>query len=368
MEARHKAGLSVAIVVVLVTHFLLIRTASAQPSPSQALPVRVVVKTFVPFVITDHGDVRGFSIDLLREISARAGFSYEIQEVATVQAQLDAVEAGRADMAVAGISITSEREKHVDFSQPIYNSGLQILVLETGSQSTLRKFMNVLSSPGLRQLIGFLVIVILAVAHVVWLVERRRNPDFPKGYVRGIWEGCWWAAVTMATVGYGDKPPTSIVGRMLAIFWMFAAIIIVANLTASISSSLTVRELQGTINSPSDLLGKRVATVRGTTSAQYLSSMQLTPVEEDKIVDAYWQLENRYVDAVVFDAPVLRNYAHTDGQGKVRVVGPVFQPQDYGIAIKEGSLLTEIVNRSLLKIKEDGTYRQIYERWFGPVE
>jgi ABC-type amino acid transport substrate-binding protein len=172
----------------------------------------------------------------------------------------------------------------------------------------------------------------------------------------------------MATVGYGDQPPKSVVGRMLAIFWMFAAIIIVANLTASISSNLTVQELRGSINGPEDLIGKRVATVRGTTASQYLSSVQLTAVDVDTIDDAYRHLKGNEVDAVVFDSPILRNYAVSGGEGRVRVVGPVFRREDYGIAMVLGSPYRLAINRALLQVMEDGTYGQIHLRWFGSSE
>ncbi len=365
---RRKAVGAAVIIVVLVPQCLLLRSSWAQADAPPDRPALVVVKRFVPLVITDGGEVRGFSIDLFREVAKRAGLDYEFQEVGTVEAQVNAVSTGEADLAVAGISITSGREAMVDFSHPIYNSGLQILVSDTATSSTASKFKGILFSPGLRQLVLALMAVILVVAHVVWLVERRRNPDFPRGYFRGVWEGCWWAAVTMATVGYGDQPPRSAVGRILAIFWMFAAIVIVANLTASISSTLTVRELQGSINGPDDLFGKRVATVRGTTSAHYLSSVEINAVEVDSIDDAYPLLEDKKVEAIVFDSPVLRNFAASGGRGKARVVGPLFQREDYGIAMAQGSPYRQVINQSLLTIIEDGTYAQIRQRWFGPAE
>jgi polar amino acid transport system substrate-binding protein len=343
-------------------HLVFPPAALAQQDPTA--PAQVVVKRLEPFVVTDGRNFRGFSIDLLTEIAARAGFTFELREVGTVRDQLDAVTSGTADLAVAGISITSERMESVAFSQPMYDSGLQIVVADQATRSTVDKLKSVLFSRGLRNLVGSLLAVIFVVAHVVWIVERRRNEDFPKGYFRGIWEGCWWAAVTMATVGYGDQPPRSIVGRMLAIFWMFAAIIIVANLTAAISSNLTVQELQGTIAGPDDLFGKQVASVRGTTSAQYLTSVHIESREVHTVDEAYSLLANGKVDAVVYDSPVLRHYASTRGRGKVRVVGPMFQPEDYGIAMRHGSPFRDVIDRALLTIKEDGTYRELERRWF----
>ena len=47
------------------------------------------------------------------------------------------------------------------------------------------------------------------------------------------------------------------------------------------------------------------------------------------------------------------------------VLGEVFQPQNYGIALPSGSPERELVNQALLEIIEDGTYDQIYRRWFS---
>ncbi|MGH2706405.1 MAG: hypothetical protein ACRDJ4_15355 [Actinomycetota bacterium] len=107
--------------------------------------------------------------------------------------------------------------------------------------------------------------------------------------------------------------------------------------------------------------------MRATTSANYLSTLQLTRVEVDSIDSAYRLLDRPKVEAVVYDSPVLLYHASSNGQGKVRVVGPVFNRQDYGIAVPTGPL-RERISRTLLQMLEDGSYRRIQERWFGPSE
>ena len=88
--------------------------------------------------------------------------------------------------------------------------------------------------------LGALVFVIFIFGMLMWMFEKRDNKqEFDKG-LKGIWEGFWWSAVTMTTVGYGDKAPLSFGGRVIALVWMFAAIIIISGFTASIASSLTL--------------------------------------------------------------------------------------------------------------------------------
>jgi polar amino acid transport system substrate-binding protein len=60
---------------------------------------------------------------------------------------------------------------------------------------------------------------------------------------------------------------------------------------------------------------------------------------------------------------VLQHYALTSG--KLHVVGPVFNPEAYGIALPQGSPLREDINRTLLEIREDGTYEKLRIKYFG---
>ena len=71
------------------------------------------------------------------------------------------------------------------------------------------------------------------------------------------------------------------------------------------------------------------------------------------------------VDAVFYDAPNVGYFASTKGEGRVKTVGDLYEGQQYGIALKEGSEWVEKVNEALKEMKEDGTYDEIHEEWFG---
>ena len=87
--------------------------------------------------------------------------------------------------------------------------------------------------------------------------------------------------------------------------------------------------------------------------------------EFENINEAYDALLNSTVDAVVFDAPVLLYLTGHDGKGRVRIAGPVFRKEDYGIVFPEDSPLRKKVDGAILALREDGTYDQLYEKWFG---
>ena len=63
------------------------------------------------------------------------------------------------------------------------------------------------------------------------------------GSFKNIGNSLWWTIVTMTTVGYGDMAPTTIIGRVLAIFIMLSGIILVALITGTISSIFTTKRI-----------------------------------------------------------------------------------------------------------------------------
>lgn len=93
-------------------------------------PLTVVTDpSFVPFEMRDNdsGKMVGFDMDILHAIAKRAGFTYNLKTM-NFDGIIPALQAGQADMSLAGITITKPRSKIVDFSKPYYDSGLRILV------------------------------------------------------------------------------------------------------------------------------------------------------------------------------------------------------------------------------------------------
>ena len=337
---------------------------AAGPKPQEEPPLRVVTKPIEPFVIKEQERLTGFSIDLWKEIALLAELSFEFIEVETVADQLDSIAGGQADIAIAAISMTPEREERFDFSYPYYRSGLQIMVINE-PRSTLTLLLAFIVSPAFLTTSAALLLILIVVGHIVWLLERKSNLDFPRSYWPGIWEGLWWSAVTVTTVGYGDKTVKDVPGRILGMIWMFAGLFLIANFTALVTAELTASTLSSSIDGPDDLPGKRVATVVGTTSAAWLQAEGLSFRGVEAIDDAYRLLKNGLVDAVVYDAPVLQYYVLTNQEEQLITVGTPFKREDYGIALPQNSPYEEQINRALLEILINGTYKDIEKRWFG---
>ena len=344
----------------------------AYPAPgvggTPPLPSRLKVATRIvpPFVLKEeNGDLGGFSIELWNEIARELRVTSTYSPYSSVKELLSAVHAGREDLGIAAISITADREKEFDFSQPMFESGLQILVRgESGGDGGTPSFWSVLFSPIMLQLLAIIALLVIIPAHLLWLFERHHDEGIVenKAYFPGIFKATWWAAGTLGA--QADEMPRSWLGRIIAIVWMFLSIAFVSYFTATITTAMTVQRLSGNIQGPGDLPGKRVATVAGSTSEAYLRDRRVRLTTFDEIQGAFKALDEKQVDAVVYDAPVLLYYAAQEGQGKAQVVGNIFRKEDYGVVFRANSPLRKPVNRALLTLKENGTLEKLYARWF----
>ena len=345
------------------------------PASDEAAPggtLTVAARTLPPFVIYENRGYSGFEVELVRLLGAKLGMDVEVYAVDTVAKQIDDITRGAARLGVGGVTITESREEIVDFSLPVLDSGLTILTTpedSRGIRNRISTFFDAIASSDLPWLLVVFGIAVLIAAHLIWLLERRHNPDFAVPYRRGIWDSFYWSVVTMSTVGYGDKVARGNRGRMLALVWIGLGTLVFASFTAAIASSLAVSELRSGIAGPSDLSGRRVATVANSAGETYLPTIGVGPVVVDRIDEAYPLLSEGAVDAIVFDAPTLQFHTSREGAGEVVTVGADFQRVQYGLMLSENDAeLRERINIALLDLIESGVYGQLHDRWFGVAD
>lgn len=339
-----------------------------QAAPTPRLGARrtltVGLAEFPPLVTTDDdGELTGFDVDLWRAIAAEQELEYKFEKVGSLRELQDALAAGRIDAALAGITITAERERRFDFSHQYLESGLMILV-QAGSGNVLGTVLkNMFRGDILPWFAGGLVFILLTAAICWWSEQGEAN--FADSFVPGYFEAVYWTVVTMSTVGYGDFAPKRWPGRIVAIGVIFVGISLYGTLIAKGASALTVSQLEHDIASPGDLSGLRVGTLASSTSVEALQRLGARPVQVDRLEDAYGKLTAGEVRAVVYDAPTLMHYARGAGAGAVELLGHRFDEQYYGIAFPAGSPLREGVNQSLLELRVNGVYDRLFTRYFG---
>ncbi len=342
--------------------------ASSDANRIEVGTIRVATRTAPPFV--DYGDevYSGFTMELLDLVADEIGAELEIYGVTSNAKLIDDVARGQADVGASAIAITSQREERIDFSQPYFDSGLEIMVAQESGGilgGRLGAVARTVFSLDLLLVVLSLIVVLFAAAHVVWLAERRTNPEFPQTYRAGIWEAFWWAAVTATTVGYGDKTPKGVVGRLFGLLWMFVGLFVLAYFTAGIASAFTLDQLEGRINGPSDLRGHEVGVVSDSLADEYLKAQGIPATEYLNADAAYEALLDGSLDAVVHDAAILQHFVTDNADGGLELTGLVFAERGFGFALGNNSELTEAVNRGLITVVESGEYGELYEEWFG---
>lgn len=220
----------------------------------QAADLVVATDTaFVPFEFKEGDTYVGFDIDLWDTIAQDLGVEYELRPM-DFAGIIPAIQTGQVDVALAGITITEERQQAIDFSDGYYDSGFLLMVAADSD-----------------------------------------------------------------------------------------------------------------IASTDDLGGKKLAVKTGTSAADWAdANLSDTEIRKFPNIDnAYLELRTGNVDAAMHDTPNVLYYIKTAGNGQVKAVGDQLMGHEYGIALPKGSELKPDIDAALARMKEDGRYDAIYEKWFG---
>lgn len=316
-----------------------------------ATVLKVGVKEAAPFVMkSESGEYSGLNVELWNSIAQQMDVAFEYVEFETVIQAVNVVERGRkVDICISPLSVTSDRIKRIDFSQPTYISNL-VLVQHDSSENMVWTFIKRIFSVEFISAIGFLFVVLLFVGFILWLFERKRNPEQFRAGIRGVYDGLWWSAVTMTTVGYGDKYPRTIPGKIIAIIWMFAAIIVISSFTASIASSLTLTQLGSEVKTLNDLQKKKTGTIYSSSTDEFLTNHKIwhkTYYSVDEMINA---LEAGEIDVILYDEPITRFKMNERGLASdYKMTSEMFFAQYYSFAFPKDSELDEKVNVLLLQ-------------------
>ncbi len=327
-----------------------------EPGSPLAGKLLIGTKEAPPFSFKNSaGNWQGLSIELWQIIADELQLDYSFQEY-NLPGLLKALEEKSVDAAVAALTTTAEREKLFDFTHPFHTSGLGIAVLSEKKSSWLAVFNRFFSFAFLK-IVTVLTVLLLVVGLLVWFFERRKNQEqFGGSTLQGVGSGFWWSAEVLLVVVlffYFDD--------------LFTAIIIISSFTAAITSTLTLSKIQSIVRSPEDLQRVRVGSVKLSTSATYLDKNHISFRHYASPLDAMQGMTSGEIDAVVYDAPMLRYLVNDVMRDKVVVLNLLFDKQQYGIGLPAGSPLREPINRIIPATANQQKWQDILFRYLGNI-
>ena len=341
---------------------------------AHAQQINVVTRHIEPFSFEKNGARVGYSIELWDRLSRELQLQSNFSVAPSAKSMVAAVKNKQADVAVGALSITADREKVIDFSQPFFESGLQVLVSKkpAGITAVIGSMVANIFTWQLATGLAVAIFVMFIISHLVWKYEHPVNEEmWPKSYRSGIGESAWWTISIFLVGGADNKGPIGTGGRIVATVWMFASVVAVSLLTASLSAALTVNALPGEINGPDDLYGKSVATIGGSTAEAWLTGalsgsgdkIQVRVFKD--IPGCLLALKTGQVKAVVYDQPILQYYIKKLGPDDFQIVGNIFQKTNYGFGLQDKSPLREPINQAMLRLNEKGDIDELKAKWFG---
>ncbi len=330
--------------------FLLLSTLSFAFSNSNDT-LRVAYCVEPPFVVkSQDGSLSGPSVWLWENVAKQNNLKYRYIEM-SLEELIQALENDKVELSLSPLTITSQRYKVMNFTSPYHVEHASLLERNVSSFQKSWQFVKSFFSMNFLRALGALVFIILVFGILIWFFERKKNKDEFHSGIKGVWEGFWWSAVTMTTVGYGDKSPRTVGGRVISLIWMFTAVIIISGFTAGIASSLTVNNISSAHDKISDFKESNLGTVEGSATNEWLKKNFFTKKKVfATIEEAVEALDKKQIDAVAYDRAVLQSVIKNDTLSKYLFIDIKYNPQFFAFGLSKSlpDSLVKSINYSML--------------------
>jgi len=305
----------------------------------------------------------GLGIDIWKAVAQDIGMLFEFREYKNYGLLLEAIESGEID-AIPSLPAELRYEVAMDLSQSYFKSGLAIAVPTEGGDHRWIHIVEKIFSKEILEAVLFLLLICLAAGIMVFLFERRCNKEmFSHRPLEGIGQGIWWSIVTMTTVGYGDKTPKTIGGRIVAIIWMLFSIVFIASFTANITASLTISGLKGKVRSFQDLHNVRVGAISQSETENFLANHEISIIPFESVKEGLNALADKKINAFVSNELMLKYAIKNEFQGRLQVIPGIFDEYFVVIALNKNNPMRKEVNKALLKFMKTDKWHELLNRY-----
>ena len=331
--------------------------------------LRIGIAENPPYATKDaSGEWSGIAVDLWNSIALQTGLRFEFVETPNGHL-LPNVADGKLDAALGETEVTTESEKAVDFTQPYLMSAVGIALQDRAWHPDWNTIGKEFFNWTLVQILLAILAGMVVVSALIWLVERHHQQGHFRGGVEGFGSALWFSAATMTSVGYGDKTPATLLGRLISFVWMLAGVLLVAGFTAAVAASVAAARVNEMVTRPSDLYRVSCGVAAGSVSQHYLQKQGIPSQTFDSIQSALIALSKGEIEAVVADRISLRYLAKkmAEDQPPVRFkVSPVtFRDIFIAIPVRTKLPAWEDINVSLLDTTASEKWQDTLHRWLG---
>ncbi|CAL8995972.1 unnamed protein product [Prunus brigantina] len=274
---------------------------------------------------------------------------------------------GNYDAAVGDTTIRANRSLYVDFTLPYTESGVFMVVPIKDNKS---KKAWVFLKPLTWELWVTSGCSFIFIGFVVWILEHRINKDFrgPPDHQVGT---IFWFTFSTMVFAHRERVVSNL-ARFVVILWCFVVLILTQSYTASLTSLLTVQQLQPTVTDVNLLIKNRnnVAYQRG--SFVYGILKQLGFQDEnlktfnsaEELNQLFHNASRKYGISAAFDETPYMKLFLARYCSKYTMIPPTFKADGFGFVFPKGSPLARDVSRAILNVSEGEKMKDIERIWF----
>ncbi|XP_046978167.1 glutamate receptor ionotropic, kainate 2 [Vanessa cardui] len=347
--------------------------------------------------LTGNAQFEGYAIDLIHEISKILGFNYTFKlapdgrygsynrETKEWDGMIRELLEQRADVAIADLTITYDREQVVDFTMPFMNLGISVLYRKPIKQPpNLFSFLSPLSLDVWIYMatayLGVSVLLFILARFTPYEWHQTHTPDGEKLENIFSLSNCLWFAIGSLMQQSCDFLPKAVSTRMVAGMWWFFTLIMISSYTANLAAFLTVERMDSPIESAEDLAKQtkiKYGALKGGSTAAFFRDSNFSTYQrmwsfmesarpsvftssnkegEERVMrgkGAYAYL----MESTTIEYVVERNCDLTQ-------VGGMLDSKGYGIAMPPNSPYRTAISGAVLKLQEEGKLHILKTKWW----
>ncbi|RUS87243.1 hypothetical protein EGW08_004995, partial [Elysia chlorotica] len=350
-------------------------------------------------VLMGNDRFEGFAVDLATKLAEYVSFNFEFRVVAdgnygskidengTWNGMMGELIDGTADLAVAPLTITAERERYVDFSKHFMEIGVTIMIKKPQSQRPgVFSFMEPLSV----EVWMCIIVAYLTVSVGLFLVSRFSPVEWRRVKGEGIGIGqyendfslfnSFWFSMGALMFQGSDTCPRSISGRIIGGAWWFFVLIIISSYTANLAAFLTIERMVTPIESADDLVNHptiKYGAVESGSTLQFFVNSEIPVYRQmgeymlahpEVLVQTNEEGIKRVRDSkgkyAFLAESALVDYVNNRKPCETTSVGGKLNNKGFGVATKQNSPLRQSINVAVLKLKEEGTLHTLHQTWW----